>query len=85
MRARLLDKEFSFFIYLLEMYSAYKGIGTAKMYELWKNNAVIDYVEESYEMYHQESLDNALRDIDAFIETGKPLYQDSVQPNTTRI
>jgi hypothetical protein len=70
----LLSEELSFFIYLLEKYAEYKQISTAEALRLWEQNDTRRFVLDSYEMYHQEALTNAFREIDYHRENGRPLY-----------
>jgi hypothetical protein len=74
MQTPLVNRELSFFMYLLEAYAAMTGMTAAEAFQLWKDRGAIDFVEDSYEMYHQESLSNALADIEHFLASGKPLF-----------
>ncbi|MCL1990743.1 MAG: DUF3791 domain-containing protein [Defluviitaleaceae bacterium] len=75
-----LDKEFEFFIYLLEHYSKYKHTTADKMLHIWNTSLVhseerlTDFILAMYWLYHTQALDNAFKDIDHLIKTGEPLY-----------
>ena len=53
-----------FFIYLLEKYSEAKKISSKDTLKLWKEKNIIDYINNMYEQYHSERIENAIQDID---------------------
>jgi len=59
-----LSNETSFFIYLLEKYSEYKGISATDCLQHFEQMQMIDYIKQMYPMYHTERLENAFSDID---------------------
>ncbi len=69
-----LDKEFKFFVYLLEYYANYKNMTAGEVLSILDEKGLTDFVYDMYFMYHQESIDNAFKDIDSLIETGKPAW-----------
>lgn len=69
-----MSKEFLFFNYLLEMYATYKGKTADEILSLWDNKAITKDIYDSYFEYHQESIENAYKDIDSLLATGKHLY-----------
>jgi len=74
-----LSKEFKFFIYLLQKYSAHKEMCVNEMLKLWDRSfvhgdeVVTDFIQDMYWMYHTERLENAFADIDHILEYGIPL------------
>ena len=69
-----LSKEMDFFIFLLNHYAAYKNSSADKILnELDKKN-LTDFVYSMYEMYHSEAIENAYKDIDSLLLTGKPAW-----------
>ncbi|MDR1713775.1 MAG: DUF3791 domain-containing protein, partial [Coriobacteriales bacterium] len=59
MQAPSIDKELAFFIYLLEVYAAKIDKTANETLALWSERGAVDFIEDSYEMYHQESIANA--------------------------
>ncbi len=62
-----MDKEKEFFIYLIENYAAYKNIGADEVLQKLDELNLTDLIYDMYEMYHQEALENAYKDIDKLI------------------
>jgi len=58
-------KKSDFFILLLEKYAFHHGITGDQMLERLKQNDMIDYIYDMYELYHVETLSNAFDDLDA--------------------
>ncbi len=69
-----LDKPFVFFSYLLESYAEHKNMKTIDVYKALEKKQLLDFVYNSYEIYHCESINNAFADIDSLLATGKPAY-----------
>ncbi len=69
-----LTKEFKFFIYLLESYAAYKDTTAGEVLSILDEKNLTDFVYDMYYMYHQEAIENAFKDIDSLIESGKPAW-----------
>ena len=63
-----MPKEMEFFIFLLENYAAYKKIGADEVMNKLEELNLTDFVYNMYEMYHQEAIENAYKDIDRLIE-----------------
>lgn len=57
-----------FFIYLIENYAAYKNIGADEVMQKLDELKLTDLIYDMYEMYHQEAIENAYRDIDKLID-----------------
>ena len=66
--------EHEFYLYLLECYAAYKNKPTGEVIEEWELLNISDFIFNMYEMYHSESIENAFKDIDSLIMTGKPAW-----------
>ncbi len=66
-----MDKEFSFFCYLLESYAYYKEIDTGDLLKMLDEKGLTDIIFSMYEIYHQEAIENAFKDIDELIRSGK--------------
>lgn len=69
-----LSKEFRFFAFLLESYARYKGISAAEVIEILDEKKLTEFVYDMYELYHVESIENAYKDMDSLIATGKPAW-----------
>lgn len=69
-----LDKEFVFFTYLLESCAQSKGITASEILQKLDEKGFIQFVYDSYFIYHQEAIENAIMDIDHLLLTGKPAY-----------
>lgn len=69
-----MSKEMEFFVFLTEQYAAHKGCDASKIIEQWDERGVTSFIYDMYEMYHTESLDNAFRDIDSMMDTGKSAW-----------
>lgn len=69
-----LSKEFRFFTFLLESYANYKGINASEVLKTLDEKNLTDFVFNMYEMYHVETIENAYKDIDSLIQTGKTAW-----------
>ena len=69
-----LGKEFSFFAYLLESYANYKNTSASQVLKTLDEKQLTDFVYNMYELYHTESIENAFKDLDSLISTGKTAY-----------
>jgi hypothetical protein len=69
-----LDKEFMFFTYLLESYAIYKNMDTGEVLNILDEKKLTDFVYSMYEIYHVEAIENAYKDIDSLIATGKTAW-----------
>jgi len=61
---KLITEKSEFFIFLLERYAEEKKIFAKDALNLWKEKGIIDYINDMYEQYHTERLENAIEDID---------------------
>ena len=72
--------EVEFLSFLLEEYAEYKRTTAPEVLKIWDGTflfgkiSLTDYILEKYFIYHIEAIENAFKDIDHLIETGKPLY-----------
>lgn len=62
-----LSKESDFFIYLIEHYAQEKNTTAQKVFELWEELGLTQFIYDMYEVYHVERLQNAFDDIDKLI------------------
>ena len=69
-----LSKEFRFFTFLLESYAKEKGISASEVLEMLDEKNLTDFVYDMYELYHVEAIENAYKDLDSLIATGKPAW-----------
>lgn len=66
-----MTEEFKFFIFLIERYAYEKHQSTGDILKLWDERGITQEIYDNYEMYHQESIDNAFADIENLMKTGK--------------
>ena len=66
-----MNKEFDFFVYLIESYSNYKNVSTSSVLDILKKNNLTQFIYNMYEVYHVEDLHNAFLDIDTLINNEK--------------
>ena len=69
-----LRPEMEFFIFLLEQYAAYKHTTGDKIFKEWSEHNLVQWIYNNYWGYHTEALENAFKDIDSMIATGKPAW-----------
>ena len=69
-----MSKEMEFFIYLIESYAFYKNNTADKVLKQWDELGITEFIYNMYEMYHIESIENAFRDIDNLIMSGKTAW-----------
>ena len=69
-----MSKELKFFILLLERYAYDKNMKTSDVLRYWDKKGITQEVYDSYFVYHQEALENAYKDIENLLETGKHLW-----------
>jgi len=60
---RISDKA-EFFIFLLEKYAEAKDVPAKEALNLWNERGIVDYINDMYEQYHTERIENAIQDID---------------------
>ena len=73
-RESVLGPEMDFFIYLLEQYAAYRHTTGDKIYQEWSEHNLVQWMCDNYWGYHTETLENAFKDIDSMLATGKPAW-----------
>ena len=69
-----MTKEMEFFIYLLEQYAEYKNAKSGDIMGQWDEKKLTDFIFNQYELYHSESIENAFKDIDSLLLTGKTAW-----------
>lgn len=62
--SRIKSDKVYFFVYLLEKYAAYKSRPTNEVLKEWNDFGLINYINDMYEQYHSERIENAFEDID---------------------
>ena len=66
--------EMDFFIFLLHHYAFHKGTTADKILKELDERGITDWVFRNYEFYHVEAIENAYRDLDSMLTTGKPAW-----------
>lgn len=61
---KLISEKADFFIFLLEKYAEKKNISSKDALNSWKEKNIVDYINDMYEQYHSERIENAIQDID---------------------
>lgn len=69
-----MNKEFRFFTFLLESYAQYKHTSASEILKTLEEKKLTDFVYNMYEIYHTEAIENAYRDMDSLIATGKTAW-----------
>ena len=69
-----LSKEMDFFIFLLDHYAFSKGTSADQILKALDDRKLTDFVFRMYEMYHSEAIENAFKDMDSLLLTGKPAW-----------
>lgn len=65
-----MDKKINdFVIFCIEVYRADKNLTGKDVYELFKNKAVLEYLEDGYDMLHTQGKNWIINDIDDFLKT----------------
>ncbi len=67
------NKEFTFFVYLVESYARYKNTDASSVLKTFKAHKLTEFIFDMYEIYHTEDLRNAFLDIDSLLKAGTPL------------
>ena len=60
---KVISEKAEFFIFLLERYSEAKNLLSKETLELWKRKNIVSYINDMYEQYHSERIENAIEDI----------------------
>jgi len=61
---KMISDKAVFFIFLQEKYAEAKNMTSKSVLKLWKEKGLIDYINNMYEQYHTERIENAIMDID---------------------
>ena len=69
-----MSEELKFFLFLIESYAYVKNRPTGDVLREWDEKGITQEIYDGYFQYHQESLENAIADIDCLAETGKHGY-----------
>ena len=69
-----MNKEFEFFVYLIESYAKYKNTDAFHILKILDEKGKTDFIYNVYELYHTEAIENAYQDIDSLVETGHPAW-----------
>ena len=64
-----MSKEMNFFIYLLEKYADKKNKNASDILKEWDKLNITQLIDDMYEKYHTETLENAFEDIDKILES----------------
>ena len=70
-----MPEEMKFFMYLLEYYASYRGKKTGDVLKEWDEKGITQSVYDNYWGYHTERIENAFKDIDSLLATGKHAWQ----------
>ena len=62
-----MSKEMEFFIYLLEYYAEYSNTTANLVLQKWNEKGIAQTIYDNYWLYHTESIQNALEDIDSLL------------------
>lgn len=66
-----LSEEFEYFTYLLKCYAERKNMTAWNVLQEWEKHDIVAKIFKNYWIYHTESMENAFRDIDSLLATGK--------------
>ncbi|MCD7839366.1 MAG: DUF3791 domain-containing protein [Erysipelotrichaceae bacterium] len=66
-----MSTETEFFIFLLENYASYKNTTADVILKQWDDLGIIEYIQDMYELYHVERIENAYDDIDKIVEEAR--------------
>ena len=69
-----MSREFRFFTFLIESYARYKQTDASEVLRILDEKKLTDFVYNMYEIYHAEAIENAYRDIDSLIASGKTAW-----------
>lgn len=65
-----MSKEAKYLVFAIEYYRNRKGLTGAEVADLFARHGVFDLILDNYYLYHIESPDNMVADIDHFMRTG---------------
>lgn len=66
-----MTKEMKYLVFAIEYYRNVKGLSGEEVADLFAKHDVFNLVLDNYFLYHIESPDSMVADIDHFIETGR--------------
>lgn len=66
--------ELRYLVFAIEHYRQAKGLTGAEVAALFSENGVYQLIEDNYFLYHIESPDNMVADVDHYLATGSTLY-----------
>ncbi|WP_080798007.1 DUF3791 domain-containing protein [Arabiibacter massiliensis] len=68
-----MSKETKYLVFAIEYYRNRKGLTGAEVAELFARHGVFELILQNYYLYHIESPDNMVAEIDHYLETGDVL------------
>lgn len=68
-----MSKELRYLVYAMEYYRNVKHLSGFQVAELFSDQGIYQMIEDNYYLYHIESPDLMVTDIDHYIETGEVL------------
>lgn len=66
-----MSDELKFFILLIEKYASEKNKSTGDVLKEWDEHGITQEIYDGYWNYHTERIENAFKDIDSLLATGK--------------
>lgn len=66
-----MSREMRFLVFALEYYRQAKGLTGPEVADLFKTHELSQYVLDNYYLFHIESPDLMVADIDSFVATGR--------------
>ena len=68
-----MSNELRYLVFAIEYYRNKKGLNGVEVAELFSKHGIYQLIEDNYFLYHIESPDNMVADIDHYIATGEVL------------
>lgn len=69
-----MSRESKYLIFAIEYYRNKKGLSGLQVAELFSQNGIYQLIKDNYFLYHIESPDNMVADIDRYIATGATIH-----------
>lgn len=69
-----MNEKTKYFLFLIERYAKKHNRFTGDVLKDWDKHNITNEIYDNYEIYHQESIENAFDDIDSLIKTGQHIY-----------
>lgn len=66
-----MSRELRFLVFAIEYYRSKKGLTGAQVAELFASKGISELIMDNYFLYHIESPDNMVAEIDQYLSTGK--------------